>query len=74
LLVLEGYRCHAQAQTADRLDLAAPEGVQHQVARDAEQPPDGRPAPRVVLGPFLERPRESLRDQVEDHLELTDAA
>jgi hypothetical protein len=40
------------------------------MARDAEQPPDRRAAPRIELLAALERSRERLGDEIQDQIRL----
>ena len=64
---------HTQPRSAGCLHLAAPQRISDQVARDAQQPRDRRPAPRVTRPAFNKRAGERLGDHVKPDLWLTDS-
>lgn len=73
LLVIELHRRHPQPNAADRLDLTTPGGIDDQVARDPQQPPDRGTARRIELRSLLQRPGERFGDHIEHHLRLPHA-
>jgi hypothetical protein len=72
LIVIELDRGHPEPDAARRLDLTAPNRIDDQVVRDAEQPRDRGTARRIEQLSLLERARERLGHEIERELGLSD--